>query len=69
MSVFFDASGRPVRLRTTVLDPATKQRVAEELQFEGVIESDSVRWPRRIRILQAGALFFDLEILEFSVTR
>jgi len=27
-----------------------------------------MRWPRRIRILQAGTLF-DLEILEFTVTK
>ena len=68
VQIFFDATGRPVRLRTSVLDPATKQPVAEELQFEGVIESGGVRWPRRIRILQSGTLFFDLEITEFNVT-
>jgi len=43
--------------------------VAEELQFQGVVESEGMRWPRRIRILQAGTLFFDLEILEFTVTK
>jgi len=42
--------------------------VAEELQFQGVVESEGMRWPRRIRILQAGTLF-DFEILEFTVTK
>lgn len=68
VTVLFDSSGRPSRLLTSVFDPATKQRVAEELQFEGVVQSEGVRWPRRIRILQAGTLFFDLEISEFIVT-
>ena len=68
VTIFFDSNGRPSRLLTSVFDPATKQRVAEELQFEGVVSSEGVRWPRRIRILQAGKLFFDLEITEFIVT-
>lgn len=69
VQIFFDKTGRPTHLRTSVLDPATRRQVVEELQFEGVVESDGVRWPRRIRILQGGALFFELEITEFRVTR
>jgi uncharacterized membrane protein len=69
VSILFDASGRPTRLRTSVLDPATKQPVAEELQFQGTVESEGIRWPRQIRILQAGKLFFELEISEFTVTK
>ena len=69
VKIFFDEAGRPTNMRVMVSDPRTREPVQEDLQFEGVIESEGVRWPRRIRILQAGALFFDLEITEFSVTR
>jgi hypothetical protein len=69
VQILFDQSGRPTRLRASVLDPGTRQLVPEELQFEGIVEADGVRWPRRIRILQSGILFFDLEITEFNVTR
>ena len=69
VSIHFDTAGRPTRLRTSVLDTVTKRQVAEEMQFEGVLESQGVRWPQRIRILQAGELFFDLEISEFRITQ
>ena len=54
---------------TTVSDPATKGRIAEELRFDGVVEGGGVRWPQRIRILQNGKVFFELEIAELSVRR
>lgn len=66
VQIFFDRAGRPTRLTTTVLDPATGTRVAEEMQFEGLIESAGVKWPRRILIRQSGALFFEVEITEFA---
>ena len=69
VTIFFNDAGRPTRLRTMVFDPASKQRIEEELQFEGDVESAGVRWPRRIRILQSARLFFELEITEFSVTQ
>jgi hypothetical protein len=67
VQIFFDDAGRPTHLTTTVLDPSTGNQLAEEMQFQGVIESAGVRWPRRILIKQAGALFFELEITEFAV--
>jgi hypothetical protein len=68
VTIYFDASWRPTRLQTTVLDPTTKERVAEELQFDGTIDGAGMRWPRRIRILQKGKLFVEMEILELSIT-
>ena len=68
VQIFFNSAGRPTHLTTTVVDPATGKRMAEEMQFDGIIESAGVSWPRRILIKQAGALFFELEITEFAVT-
>jgi len=68
VEIFFDRAWRPTHLRSKVADPAGEAAILEELRFEGTVASKGVRWPNRIRIYQSGALFFDLEILEFVVS-
>jgi hypothetical protein len=68
VKIFFDAEGRPTRMLRNVSDSKTQTLIEQELRFDGVVESGGVRWPQRIRILEQGKLFFDLQISNFRVS-
>ncbi len=43
-------------------------RLLATLEFEGLIESKGLRWPRKMTIFQDGKVYFTLTIDQFSVT-
>lgn len=63
--LFFDRAGRLARLVTKIVDSSSGREVVEELLFDGMLEADGIRWPRRIQIQQDGAPFFDMELSNF----
>ena len=67
--LFFDTGGRLVRLDDVVPDPEGKGTVQQRFDFEGVVESDGVHWPRVVRISQADKPYFELRIATLSIER
>ena len=65
--MFFDASGRLVRLEDVVPNPEGTGTVAQRFDFEGAIEDKGVRWPRTIRIAQDGKPFFTLRMETLAI--
>ena len=63
--LYFDEAARPVRLVTSLADPATGKEIVEEMHFAGVVETEGIRWPRRTEITWDGRPYFELDILEF----
>lgn len=63
----FDASGRMIGARNRVPDAETGTRmIAQDIAFDGVIESNGVRWPKSITIRQDDAPYFDLTVRTFE---
>jgi len=63
----FDAAGRMISARNRVPDAEKGARmIAQEIAFEGIIESNGVRWPKSITIRQDDAPYFDLRIATFE---
>jgi hypothetical protein len=61
VTMYFDRDARVVRLRTTfAADSGPMER--QDIRLEGTIESDGVRWFRKMRIHRNGAPYFDLEV-------
>lgn len=66
-TLVFDESARLIEARNTVTNPeAGGAAINQVFRFEGVIEGDGVRWPRRMTISQDGALFFELALDSFT---
>lgn len=63
----FDREGRMVEARNVVAD-AEKPGVLvpQVFRFSGEIVSNGLQWPRRIEIVQQGAVFFVLDIATFE---
>jgi hypothetical protein len=61
-----DASGKLVGAEMKVRDPAGGADIAQTVKFSGEVESNGVKWPKRITIEQNGAPFYDLEIAKFE---
>ncbi len=61
-----DASGKLVGAAMAVRDPAGGADIAQTVKFSGEVESNGVKWPKRITIEQNGAPFYDLEIAKFE---
>jgi hypothetical protein len=66
VDVFFDASYRPVRLRTQVIDPENGTLIAEQLLLSGTMESQGVRWFKTLAITWDGRPFFEVTLTEFE---
>ena len=49
-----------------VRDPAGGADIAQTVKFSGEVESNGVKWPKRITIEQNGQPFYDLEIAKFE---
>lgn len=67
VELYFDASNRLARAKTTVFDPAQKVDVPEELQLTGTVEAGGIKWPQRMQIFQSGRLFFEVELSNFRI--
>lgn len=61
-----DASGKLVGAMMNVRDPAGGADIAQTVTFAGEVESNGVKWPKRITITQNGQPFYDLEIATFE---
>jgi hypothetical protein len=61
-----DASGKLVGAEMKVRDPAGGADIAQTVKFSGEVESNGVKWPKRITIEQNGQPFYDLEIAKFE---
>lgn len=61
-----DASGKLVGAKMNVRDPAGGADIAQTVKFSGEVESNGVKWPKRITIEQNGQPFYDLEIAKFE---
>lgn len=64
--LYFAADGRLASLVNTVPAPDGKGELAQRFEFEGLIESHGVRWPRTLCITQDGKPFFDLRLRSFE---
>lgn len=65
----FDASAKLVRAGLVVKDPAdSTKEIVETVKFSGEMESNGVKWPKRIVIEQGGQPYFDLELSSFEAT-
>lgn len=63
----FDAGGRMIEARNRVPDAETGTRmIAQDIAFDGLVESNGVKWPKSIIIRQDGAPYFDLRIATFE---
>lgn len=62
----FDASGRLVKAANTITNPAGGSDIQQTITFSGTVESNGVKWPKRITIAQNGQPFYDLEIAKFE---
>ncbi len=62
---WFSPDARLVRARNVVDPPEGGGRIAQEIDFEGTIESAGVRWPRRLRISQSSKPYFELRLAAF----
>ena len=61
-----DAAGKLVGAMMTVRDPAGGADIAQTVAFSGEVESNGVKWPKRITVTQNGAPVYDLEIATFE---
>jgi hypothetical protein len=61
-----DATGKLVGAKMNVTNPKGGADIVETVTFSGEIESNGVKWPKRIKIEQNGAPFYDLEIAKFE---
>ena len=61
-----DASGKLVGAAMMVRDPAGGADIAQTVAFSGEVESNGVKFPKRITITQNGATVYDLEIAKFE---
>jgi len=61
VTMYFDRDARVVRMRTTfAADSGPVER--QDIRFEGTIESNGVRWFRKIMIHRGGQPYFDMEL-------
>jgi hypothetical protein len=67
VELYFDASNRLARAKTTVFDPMQKIEVPEELRLSGTVEAGGIKWPQRMQVFQSGRLFFEVEISNFRI--
>jgi hypothetical protein len=66
--LLFDADARLSEMRNTVADPHGGAPVAQRFVFSGEVVSNGVRWPRTLRIEQAGRPYFDLGFDRFEAS-
>jgi hypothetical protein len=65
----FDASGRLVGAGNTVTNPATGAAdIVQTITFSGTVESNGVKWPKKMTIEQNGQPFYELEIAAFEAS-
>ena len=65
VTMYFNRDARVVRMRTTfAADSGPVER--QDIRFEGTIESNGVRWFRRMSINRNRQPYFDLEIRSFQ---
>lgn len=63
----FGADGRLILARNNVRDPSGgASLIPQEFTFTDTVESNGVKWPRRIQIMQNGTPYFDLQIATFE---
>jgi hypothetical protein len=62
-----DARGRLVHVRMQVPAANTGELEWQDAWFDGVIEANGVRWPRTVRLLVNGKLYFDLTLHSLRV--
>lgn len=67
VTMYFDSAGRVMRLVTRFALPGPVAGDAQVVRLYGSVESEGVRWFRRMEILRAGKPYFDLEIDSLSV--
>ena len=66
----FDENYRLIAASNTVASPdADGAPVEQTFLFSGAIEGGGVRWPRRMRILRGGSLYFELTLDTFTPRR
>lgn len=67
MDLRFDASAKLIRAANNVRDPAGGAApIAQVAEFSGEIESNGVKWPKRITIKQNDQPYLDMEISKFE---
>ncbi len=67
MDLSFDKSGKLVRAAYSVTDPAGGAApLAMVAEFSGEIDSNGVKWPKKISIKQNDKPYFDLDIATFE---
>ena len=65
VTMYFDRNARVVRLRTTfAADSGSVER--QDIRFEGTIESNGVRWFRKMMINRNRQPYFDMEVRTFE---
>lgn len=63
----YDSRGRLTGARDRVPGPETGEvAIEQQFRFSGQIQSNGLKWPRRIEIYQAGKRYFTLDIRTFE---
>jgi len=65
-TLWFDDTNRLAALTNAVPSVDGNGAVVQRFEFSGTIESNAVRWPKQIRILQNGSPFFELRLQSFE---
>ena len=65
--LFFDARGKLVRIENVVPKPDGFGSDRQRFDFEGVIESNGLVWPRAMRISHEGQPYFELRLATLTV--
>ena len=65
-TLWFDDASRLAALTNTVASADGNGVIQQRFEFSGTIESNGVRWPKQIRILQDGKPFFELRLQTFE---
>jgi hypothetical protein len=68
-TLYFDARDRLVRIRTTVAAVADSPAMPQEVTLTGTIETNGVRWFRRMTITRDGQPFFEMRLTSFEPLR
>ena len=69
VELYVDGTGRLAHLGIVLPGGSDGRAVRQDVWLDGSIEAEGVRWPRTIRITQAGAPFFDLTLRSLRVKR
>jgi hypothetical protein len=67
VDLYVDGTGRLAHLRALVTDALSGSPATQDFWLAGTIEASGVRWPRSLRLLQNGVVYFELEIKSLQV--